>query len=198
MKKHFEPTTITHDGKAEDLRIQRGLVLVRVDLKEHRTFFGIEVAKTWADLSPDYAGRHGVVVASGTDIPTGVTVYFSYMSALGCDRIVTSDGLHFILKREYLYLMLNDGIQMLNGYLLAETIVDDHTLLVQYDQKSFWAKVLHAGETDRDNANPQIQAGDVVMYRMALEVKLEGLKETMGRDYRVLQRAFCVIRKRHD
>lgn len=198
MKKQFQPTTIKYDGDVSTLKIKQGLLLVRVDMDFYRNFSGIEVAETWADLSPDYAGRHGEVIISTDDyIPKGVVVFFSYMSALSADRIISQGEIYYLVDRRWCFLMVRDGIQMLNGYLLAENVKDEHGLLVQYDEKSFWAKVHHAGELDQDNAHPNIHPGDVVLYRMALEVKLEGLKKYMDRDYRVLQRAFCIA-KRHD
>lgn len=198
MSAIFAPSTVKHDGDVSTLRIGKGMLLVKVDLKALRTFSGIEIAQTWAEQNSEYAGRHGEVIVSGDEtIPVGVVVYFSYMSAMGCDRIESNEELYFLIKREYCYLMIDEGIKMLNGYLLVENVTEKNDMLVRFDEKSFWARVIHAGETDSDNAQPMIKEGDVVMYRMALEVKLEGLKKFMDADYRVLQRVFCVAR-RHD
>jgi len=193
MERYSELEIIRYDGEIKTLRIKPDHVLVHVDEDALLEFkHGIVYPKSYAMLNHEFSGRHGrVAVSRANGLEVGDYIFFSYFSALGCTRIVSGEDIYFLLPREWIYLKYGESIEMLNGYMLGESVEEEKSTLEVNSTNNDWeVRILHAGEHNGRNAD--IKAGEVVLYKFAMPVPLEGMNRILDREYRVVDRNHCM------
>lgn len=127
----------------------------------------------------------GDVEAINQNVPlrVGDRVLFSFLSAQGCDRIISHGVLYIILDYSHLLLYVRDGeINMLNGVALSVEAPARKSSVIEYEDKdTHYTVVKHV------SSDSKFKKDQMVYYMLHQVFELEGQQKTLGETYRVLR-----------
>jgi co-chaperonin GroES (HSP10) len=184
MTKHSFTHTNIMDIDVSTIKPLRGKIIVRTDDEEMLRIGKTNLVMGYFDDNRNNAHWFGDVVAKHPDVPLelGDRVLFSFLSAKGCDRILSKGVLYLILKYDYVLLYLRDGIHMTNGITLALPADPVKNEIIEYEVNDTHMAIL--AHVPKDS---QYVIGQKVYYLLNQVFELEGQQKTLGANYRVLR-----------